>query len=111
MVWVCLIGAGLALWALCGATIAIGRRIWSLQTTLYVHLAAAPVFAFALTALFGAAFPGLDRLLRAEVMTGLVVALDFCVVAPIFERSFAMFKSLVGTWLPFATIFIASWAA
>ena len=111
MVWACLIGASLVLWGLCGATIAIGRRLWSLQTTLYVHLAAAPVFAFALAALFGAAFPEFDRLLRAEVMTGLVVVLDLCVVAPIFERSFAMFRSVIGTWLPFAAIFLASWAA
>ena len=45
------------------------------------------------------------------MMTGIVLALDAIVVAPLFERSFAMFRSVIGTWLPFAAIFFASWAA
>ena len=44
-------------------------------------------------------------------MAGIIIALDALVVAPLFERSFAMFRSVIGTWLPFATIFLASWAA
>ena len=44
-------------------------------------------------------------------MTGLIVALDALVVAPLFERSYAMFRSALGTWIPFAAIFLASWAA
>jgi len=32
-------------------------------------------------------------------------------VAPFFERSFAIFASLIGTWLPFALIFGGSLAA
>ncbi len=45
------------------------------------------------------------------MLTGLVITLDAVVVAPIFERSYAMFRSLVGTWLPFALILVASLAA
>jgi hypothetical protein len=33
------------------------------------------------------------------------------VVAPLFEHSYAMFRSALGTWIPFAAIFLASWAA
>jgi len=33
------------------------------------------------------------------------------VVAPIFERSYAMFRSFIGTWIPFAATFPASLAA
>ena len=32
-------------------------------------------------------------------------------VAPLFERSYAMFRSALGTWIPFVAIFLASWAA
>jgi hypothetical protein len=96
---------------LCGAVIAGGRRIWSLQTTLYIHLAAAPVFALLLATLFAHAFPAFDPLMRAAVMTGCVFALDLFVVAPLFERSFAMFRSVIGTWLPIAAIFLAAWVA
>ena len=42
--------------------------------------------------------------------TALVILLDAGVVAPLFERSFAMFRSFIGTWLPFAAIFMGSWA-
>ena len=44
-------------------------------------------------------------------MTGLVIVLDAVVVAPIFERSYDMFRSAIATWIPFALIFIATWAA
>lgn len=111
MSWIYLAGASVVLWGLCGAVIAVGRRIWSLKTTLYVHLIAAPAFAYALSVLHRLAAPEFDSLLRAVVMTSIVMALDVFVVAPWFERSYAMFRSLIGTWLPFAAIFLASWAA
>ncbi len=109
--WIYLLMASLALWAMCGAVIAIGRRIWSLPTTLYVHLIAAPVFAYFLSTLQKLEAPEFNHLLRAGVMTAVVMALDVFVVAPLFEGSYAMFRSVIGTWLPFAAIFLASWAA
>jgi hypothetical protein len=111
MSWTSLLAASLILWGACGGVIAIGRRLWSLQTTLYVHLVAAPSFAYLLSALHKLLFPGFDALARAGMMTAIVVALDVLIVSPLFERSFAMFRSLIGTWLPLAAIFLASWAA
>lgn len=111
MAWIELLAASLVVWGLCGAVIGVGRRIWSMKTTLAVHLVAAPIFAFCLSALHRFAAPEFDPLLRAIVMTGVIVALDGLVVAPLFERSFAMFRSVVGTWLPFGLIFLASWTA
>ncbi len=57
------------------------------------------------------AWPDLNLLLRATVLTELVVMLDAIVVALLLERSYAMFRSLIGTWLPFAAIFLAGIAA
>jgi hypothetical protein len=37
--------------------------------------------------------------------------MDVFVVALLIERSFQMFASLLGTWIPFALIFLSSWAA
>ncbi|HUI95269.1 MAG TPA: hypothetical protein VLX44_05920 [Xanthobacteraceae bacterium] len=111
MTWIALLGLGLVLWAACGAVIAIGRRLWTLQTTLRVHLVAAPIVAFLVAALHKRAAAELDPWQRALALTGLVVFLDVAVVAPLFERSYAMFRSLIGTWLPFAAIFVASLAA
>ena len=58
--------------------------------------------------------PG-DRAILAPRDDGLPVRLeddgwDALVVAPIFEGSYAMFASPLGTWIPFVLIFGATWA-
>lgn len=111
MAWIYLFGLALALWASCGGVMAVGRHLWTLDTALRVHLVAAPTIAFLLSALHEWTFPEFSSLLRATLMTGLVVLLDALVVAPAFERSYAMFRSVIGTWLPFLAIFVASFAA
>ena len=111
MAWITLLATSLVVWGLCGAVIGIGGQIWSLRTTLYVHLIAALIFAFGSSTLHRFFAPEFDPLLRAGVMAGLIIALDALVVAPLFKRSFAMFRSVIGTWLPFAAIFLVSWAA
>jgi hypothetical protein len=111
MSWVSLVLLTLVLWAACGGVIAIGRRVWSMQTTLVVHLFAAAAFAFAAASAHKLLAPDFDAIVRAAAMTGLIVALDALVVAPLFERSYAMFHSALGTWIPFAAIFLAGWAA
>ena len=51
MAWVYLFGLGLVLWGACGAVMTSARRIWSLDTALRVHLAAAPIIAFVASAI------------------------------------------------------------
>ena len=111
MAWISLIVLALALWAACGGVIAIGRRVWTMQTTLVVHLCAAAAFAFAAAAAHKLMAPDFDIVGRAAAMTGLIIALDALVVAPLFERSYAMFRSALGTWVPFAAMFLACWVA
>jgi hypothetical protein len=55
--------------------------------------------------------PEFDPPLRAAAITIIVMLLDALVVAPFFERSYGMFRSVIGTWLPFVAIFAAAWAA
>jgi hypothetical protein len=111
MAWVYLLGLALVLWGACGATMAMGRKALSLNTTLRVHLAVAPIVAFLVSAVHKLLAPEFDPMLRAAVMTSVVVILDAAVVAPLFERSYAMFRSSIGTWIPFASIFLSSWTA
>ncbi len=111
MAWVSLILLALVVWAACGGVIAVGRRVSSMQTTLIVHLFAAAAFAFAAGVAHRLLAPNFDAVTRAAAMTSLIVALDALVVAPLFERSYAMFRSLLGTWIPFVAIFVARWAA
>lgn len=111
MAWIYLLGLALVLWAACGAVMAVGRRLFGLDTTLRIHLAAAPVVAFAVSAAHARIAPEFGVALRAAAITGIVFILDLLVVAPIFERSYDMFRSPIGTWVPFALIFAASLAA
>lgn len=42
-------------------------------------------------------------------MNAFVIGLDATVVAPVFEKSYAMFASILGRWLPFPSIFAATY--
>ncbi len=91
-------------WAICGATVAIGRQLVSMQTTLWIHALVAPLAFGVLTAHHFRRFPGSSPGGTALTMIAIVVALDGLLVAPVVEHSFAMFGSVLGTWIPFASI-------
>jgi hypothetical protein len=48
-------------------------------------------------------------LATALVFTSFVTVVDFFLVALIILRSLDMFTSPLGTWIPFALIFVATW--
>ncbi len=100
---------GLVGWAICGSTIAIGRQLVSMETTLLVHAVVAPLAFGLLTWHHLSAFPESSAGGIALTMTGMVIGLDALVVAPFFEGSYAMFRSVLGTWVPFASIAGASY--
>jgi hypothetical protein len=96
-------------WALCFATIGIGMAVTSLSTTLIVHAVAAPVFFVVLSLVYFRRFSYTAPLQTALMFTGIIVALDFVVVALLINRSLEMFASLLGTWIPFGLIFLATY--
>ncbi|MCX9011383.1 MAG: hypothetical protein OIN66_09705 [Candidatus Methanoperedens sp.] len=82
-------------WALCGAIIGIGREITSLENTLIAHAIGAPVI-FAVISL-------------NYFIVSFVIFMDFFVIAFVVEKSFDMFKSILGTWIPFILIFLSTY--
>jgi len=54
-------------------------------------------------------YPTASASATALTLLGIVVGLDALVVAPLFERSYAMFHSVLGTWIPFASILASSY--
>jgi hypothetical protein len=44
-------------------------------------------------------------------MLAVVVLADFFLVALVINRSMDMFRSVIGTWLPFLLIFVATYIA
>lgn len=94
-------------WAICGTTVGIGRRLIDMHTTLVVHAIVAPLAFAVLSALFFRQFPGSSPVRIASAFLSVVMALDVLLVAPLFEHSFSMFGSVLGTWFPLALIFAA----
>ncbi len=104
-----LVAHGLVGWAICGATVGIGRQIVSMQVTLLIHAIVAPLAFGLLTWHHAGRFPDPRPGRVALTMVAIVVGLDAFLVAPLLEGSYAMFRSILGTWLPVALIATASY--
>lgn len=96
-------------WALCAATMGIGLATLSLQNALIVHAIGAPIFFTGVSLFYFKKFNYTTPLETALMFVGFVIAMDFLVVALLINRSLEMFASLLGTWIPFALIFTATY--
>ncbi len=96
-------------WVLCAATMWIGMSVLPIQTALVVHAIAAPVFFAFVSLVYFTRFNYTTPLTTALVFTGFVIVVDFLLVALLINHSLEMFTSLLGTWIPFALIFAATY--
>ena len=95
-------------WALCGATMKLGLAITSENNALIIHAIAAPIFFGVITFVYYKKFKYSTPLQTAIGFTLFVILMDFFIVAPIFEQSYEMFYSLLGTWIPFFLMFAST---
>lgn len=96
-------------WALCGTTMGIGLSLASENIAVVAHAILAPLFFVVLSWHYFRRDSTLSPLCTAALFLGVIVALDVFVVATAIQRSFAMLASPLGTWLPLALIFVATW--
>jgi|SRR5271157_528880 len=96
-------------WVLCAATIYVGRSVTSMQTTLIIHVIAAPIYFVVLSWVFFTRFNYTRPLQTALIFMGFIITGDFFIFALLVNRSLAMFASLLGTWIPFALIFASTY--
>ncbi len=96
-------------WAFCAAIMGIGMNIFSLNTTLIIHLIAGPLAFAILSYIFHKKFNYTAPLITAVIFTFFVIIVDFLLVALVINKSLDMFKSLIGTWIPFILIFILTY--
>jgi hypothetical protein len=96
-------------WALCFATIGIGRAVATMEITLIVHAILAPTFFAGISLVYFRKFNFTTPLQTATIFIAFVMAMDFFVVAMSILHSFEMFTSLLGTWIPFALIFVSTY--
>jgi hypothetical protein len=74
-----------------------------------VHAIGAPISAGTISWNYYRRFDYTTPLQTALVFVGFVIVVDFFLVALVIERSFEMFASPLGTWIPFASIFLATY--
>ena len=96
-------------WALCAATMGIGMAVTSLDNTLIAHAIGAPIFFAVVSLVYFRKFNFTTPLQTALVFIAFVIAMDVFVVAMLINKSFEMFASLLGTWIPFALIFASTY--
>lgn len=96
-------------WALCGAIMFIGMEVTSMQVTLIAHAIGAPVIFTTISWIYYTRFGYTKPLTTAAVFLGIVIFLDIFPVATVINRSFEMFASVLGTWIPWALIFLSTY--
>lgn len=96
-------------WALCGATMGIGMAVTSIENALIIHAIAAPIIFAIISLIYYKKFNYTTPLQTAIIFVSLVVFMDVFVVALLIEKSFEMFTNILGTWIPFALIFISAY--
>jgi hypothetical protein len=96
-------------WGLCGAIIGIGRKMTSMQTTLIIHAIGVPIIFGIISFVYFKKFHYTTEFQTAVIFLLFVVIMDFFLVAMVIEKNFAMFASILGSWIPFALIFLSTY--
>ena len=96
------VGFGVAVWAFCGALVAVGCQFMSMDMTLIVHAVGAPVGAVIASWFYFRDFYFTRPLATAAIFVGLSLVLDVLVVALLIEKSLDMFsRRLVAPGIDF----------
>jgi hypothetical protein len=92
---------------LCWAIMVVGRMVTSLENTLIEHAIGTPIIAILVSLIYYKKFNYSTPLQTAIVFVSVVIAMDVFIVALLIEKSFEMFTSPIGTWIPISSIFLA----
>jgi len=100
---------GLLGWALCGAIMFIGMAVTDIKTTLIVHVIGAPIIFSLISWFYFKRLNYTSPIQTALLFIGIVIFMDFFLVALIINKNLEMFLSPLGTWIPFTLIFLATY--
>lgn len=87
----------------------IPMALVSVDFALVVHAIGAPIIAGTVSWNYFRKYGYTSPLRTALTFVGFVIVVDFFLVALVIERSFEMFASPLGTWIPFASILVATY--
>jgi len=106
---VMLLAHAFAGWMLCAAIIGIGLQVTTVENTLIAHAIGVPIIFALLSFMYFKTFNYTTPLQTAFVFLVFAILMDFFVIALLVQKSFAMFASVLGTWIPFALIFASTY--
>lgn len=109
--WGVLLAHALVVWAICGAIMFIGMAVTTMPVTLAIHAIGAPIASALLAYRYHRKHSDFQPLPVAAFFVGTALFMDFFLVALVIEKSFEMFTSFVGLWLPMILIFTAAYLA
>jgi len=87
----------------------IGMAVTSIENTLIIHALGAPIVFGAVASIYFRVFNYTTPLQTAIAFVGIVILMDFFVVALLIEKSFGMFANPLGTWIPFGLSFASTY--
>lgn len=96
-------------WALCGAIMAVGPLLTTMEISLIIHAAGAPIIFAAVSLSYFTRFNYTSPPVTAFIFVAVVILMDFFVVSWLIRGTFDMFASVLGTWIPFVLIFTSTW--
>lgn len=102
--WIIVLVHGLIGWAICGAIMYVGMAVTSMENAIIIHAIGAPVVFGVISLIYFKVFNYTTPLQTAIIFVSVVVFMDVFLVALLIEKSFAMFASLLGTWIPWALL-------
>ena len=104
-----LVHHGVAGWAACALTMGLLRATSLLGIALVLHALAAPLI-FVVVSRHYFQQPGArEPRPTAFAFVAVVALLDLVLVAGFVHHGLVMFRSILGSWLPFLLIFVATW--
>lgn len=104
-----LVGYGVLGWAACAAVLLASLQVGSLASGALLRAAVAPLVFALVAARYFRLSSAREPLYAALAFTAMVGGLDALVLGGVVLKSFALFTSFSGTWLPLALVLLVTW--
>lgn len=89
----------------CWGLMIAGQATTTIENALIIHALGAPIIFGIISYIYFRKYNFTSPGVTASIFLAIVVSMDFFIVALLIERSFEMFYSPIGTWIPFTLIF------
>lgn len=86
-----------------------GQAVTTLKNALIIHAIGAPIVFALVSFVYFTMLNYTAPLLTAIIFVAIVVLMDFFIVSLLINKNFDMFRSPIGTWIPFVLIFISTY--